>query len=93
MNQIELTWEQWQQEYQPFTDRFNTPYMFETYGNDLATVEKSGEGLVWTFIETDNGTMITNGQHYVNRLGYYITNKPALPDTEYEIDYYEYQED
>ena len=38
-------------------------------------------------------SLITEGYHLVNRLGYYITENPSEPDTEYEIDYYEYQED
>lgn len=56
--------------------------MFETYGADLAAVQAEAAqraDRVWTFV--DDGTRygsITPGLHFVNRLGYFITEKPCL---------------
>lgn len=57
--------------------------MFETYGEDLDYVKdvaSVSETFVWTVIEGDDGLSITSGYHYVNRLGYIITELPADED-------------
>lgn len=40
---------------------------------------------VWTRVETDRGERITNGWHFVNRVGYYICEVPFDPDADIEI--------
>lgn len=51
--------------------------MFETYGKDLARVEKAAvekPKTVWTMVEGDEGGLyLTNGYHVVNRFGFFIT--------------------
>jgi RecJ-like exonuclease len=37
---------------------------------------------VWTYLEGDDTTVICSGFHYVNRIGYYLSEKP-VPDGEY----------
>ena len=93
MDTKQMDWDQWIQDYRPITDSNGDPTMFETYGKDLETVLGTHPRYVWTYLEGDRGSVITEGYHLVNRLGYYITENPSEPDTEYEIDYYEYQED
>lgn len=64
--------------------------MFETYGEQykrvLDTVNAptwDGERHVWTWVDTDEGTAIVAGFHYVNRIGYFITENPWSDHNEY----------
>jgi hypothetical protein len=67
--------------------------MFETYGADLDHVlvfanAKSGamRRRVWTLVEDDDGdAVIVNGYHLVNRLGYFLTLKPAKAGCQYVV--------
>jgi hypothetical protein len=54
----------------------DTSYSFETYGDELEYVAQQDERHIWTEMDGDNGVYIVNGFHYVNRIQYYITNKP-----------------
>lgn len=93
METREMTWQEWVQQYKPEVDSDDSPRMFETYGEDVEEVIKHDNNLIWTYLEGDSGSVITQGYHYVNRLGYYITEVPWEQDVEYEVDYYEYPED
>jgi hypothetical protein len=53
-----------------------TNYSFETYGDELDYVTQQDEHHIWTEMDGDNGVYLVNGFHYVNRIQYYITNKP-----------------
>jgi len=75
--------EQWEATYLPVA---NTPdetaswggLLFETYGDDYATVLTVAEKeprRVWTWIDGDGGSYIVNGFRIVNRIGYFITEK------------------
>jgi len=63
--------------------------MFETYGKELEyvveTVNKGRADTVWTYVDGDNGTYVIKGMHFVNRIGYFITELPANHDTDYQI--------
>lgn len=65
--------------------------MFAPYGRDLATVRNTDERHVWTILDVDltgpephpyegedgdNCWVIVTGYHYVNRIGYLITEVP-----------------
>ena len=53
----------------------DTYFMFETYGTDLAEVERvrrTDEAMIWTIIETETGNVLIEGYHLVNRVGYLI---------------------
>jgi len=65
--------------------------MFAPFGHDLQTVRRTDESFVWTVIDVDlssgephpyegeygdNCWVIVTGYHYVNRLGYLITEVP-----------------
>lgn len=64
-----LTWDEWVEKYQPTWDSscdFLPPDV-----NPLT---------VWTEVDgCDGGTTVLNGYHYVNRLGYFITEVPYDP--------------
>ncbi len=69
--------------------------MFAAFGRDLQTVRRTDESRVWTVIDVDlsdgqphpygdedgdNCWVIVTGYHYVNRLGYLITEVPWESD-------------
>lgn len=61
----------------------DTPRMFETYGEDYETVvakHKEAPDCIWTLVDDGSayGSIIP-GLHFVNRMGYFITEHPALP--------------
>jgi len=63
--------------------------MFETYGEDLEFVAKTPDTFVWTWVDGDEGTWIVNGFHWVNRIGYFVTEKECTQDfMEVQVDYY-----
>ncbi len=55
--------------------------MFETYGDDLEwvlSVAKYDPRCVWTYVDGDDGsTLVINGYHLVNRIGYFVTEVPG----------------
>ena len=77
------TIDEWESEYQP-VDNTGDEYaswngqMFETYGDDHNTVlavATREPRRVWTLVDTDNGQVIMNGYHQVNRIGYIVTER------------------
>lgn len=56
--------------------------MFETHGPELEFVKKQPADRIWTFIEVDDVQLIGAGYSYVNRLGYFITEKPWVTQLE-----------
>lgn len=59
--------------------------MFETYGDEYQFIVETNEkepGKVWTLTEGDSGRLyVTDGWHYVNRFGYFVTEVPFEPST------------
>ena len=55
--------------------------MFETYGDEEVFVRQTAVAdpkRVWTYVDSeDGGTCVINGMHWVNRIGYFITELPA----------------
>ena len=87
--QVSLTWTEFVEQFQPIRNVFSNDedqQMFETYGAELDFVQNVPIDRVWTYLDVDGGSVTTNGFHYVNRIGYFITTVPAEEDTEYEID-------
>jgi len=58
--------------------------LFETYGIEIEHVKevhKKHPNLVWTVIEGDDGELyLATGYHWVNRFGFFITEKPWSED-------------
>jgi hypothetical protein len=84
-----MNFEEWQSRYCPidnhlddnasFQDENGNGIMFETFGDELQYVldiANTEPNQVWTYIDGDQGTWITNGYHLVNRIGYFITAVP-----------------
>ncbi len=47
---------------------------------DLAVLEAAEESCVWTVVDGDDGPAIVAGRHFVNRLGYIVTEIPRTSD-------------
>ncbi|CAB4124041.1 hypothetical protein UFOVP45_112 [uncultured Caudovirales phage] len=79
MSNIIITDDEWDEQYTPILNHINgnDSQMFETYGDELAFVQSQPANRVWTMLDGDEGgVFIVNGMHLVNRIGYYITEKP-----------------
>ena len=72
-----MTNEQWEKTYKPVKNHITGESIsFETYGPEADFVASQDPNTVWTEMDGDNGVYIVNGMAYVNRIQYYITNKP-----------------
>jgi hypothetical protein len=58
---------------------------YETYGDELDYILQQDDRFVWTEMDSDEGISIVSGYHLVNRLNYYITNKPWTDDIEIPV--------
>ena len=87
-NFIEMDFDEFVETYKPITNHIdkNASFdglMFETYGDEYEFVKQSNEKHIWMYGDGDDGgSYIWNGFHYVNRLGYFITEVPAPSEEE-----------
>lgn len=83
----------WESDYSPIVNPFNdhgwNGTMFETYGEDFEFVKQQPDMNVWTWVDGDDGTYLTTGMHFVNRIGYFITKNPWHAHTDIQVDAYE----
>lgn len=78
--------EEWEQVFKPvpnhlsdnasWQDEDGVGILFETYGAELDFVFAQDPHHVWTYIDTDSGTALCAGRHIVDRIGYFVTEKP-----------------
>lgn len=50
--------------------------LFETYGDEMEyvrSIAKQDPGRVWTLLDVDGFQVIGSGLHFVNRVGYFVT--------------------
>ena len=68
----------------------NAPFngcMFETFGEELKFVQSHVHtNRVWTVTECDGEWVVGAGYHFVNRIGYLITEQPWKSGDEYFLD-------
>jgi hypothetical protein len=86
---VSLTWKEFEEQFKPIKNHFRTDpdeIMFETYGEEVEFVlAKDTERKVWTYADGDYCSYVTNGYHYVNRIGYYVCEVAYDENTDYEI--------
>ena len=88
-----MTYDEFIDTYKPVTNHLDDNaafdgWMFETYGveNDYVnTINKTDACRVWTIIDSE-GLAIIAGKHWVNRIGYLITEIP-WEDENIEIEF------
>jgi len=96
---IQMTDDEWFAKYKPIANPTGDSglhiddvcYMFETYDPDITKVLEAREvnpACVWTLLDCDDCEVIGDGYHYVNRIGYFITEVPAEPNANYEVMYW-----
>jgi hypothetical protein len=88
-NQVSMTWSEFVDFFKPETNKFSKDpdqQMYETYGEEGDWVARFDPHYVWTYLDVEGGTVTVEGYHFVNRIGYFITEKPWLDGTSYEID-------
>lgn len=79
--------DQWMDLYEPVKvhDDERETVMFETYGDDLAKIKATPVHNVWTWVDTDDGSVIIEGYHVVDRIGYFVTRVPWVDGLDYEV--------
>jgi hypothetical protein len=96
MNQlVKLTDDQFWEQFKPVKNHLdnNASYdghMFETYGQEhefILEQNKANPLTIWTLVDGESGScLIVNGWHYVNRMGYFVTEIPAEFGLQYNIE-------
>jgi hypothetical protein len=79
-----ITWDEFETEFKPrqnlLTKRSDyNGWKYETYGDHEAFIRmfaQTNPENVWTIMDGDEGIIIGSGWHYVNRMGYIITELP-----------------
>lgn len=92
MKENKMSFDKWWDKYKPINkDKDNDEeQIFETYGEDLERILKTPNIYLWTLIDGDYDTQwILPGYHVVNRIGFYVTEKPWKTGSE-TIDCNEY---
>jgi hypothetical protein len=90
----EITEEEWFETYKPIKHRdgldqgFNGT-LIETYGRDLEWIKSTPDRYIWTWTDGGDYSVISNGVHYVNRMGYFICEVPYEIEDDIVIDIYE----
>ncbi|MEI6057020.1 MAG: hypothetical protein WCR55_13310 [Lentisphaerota bacterium] len=88
-----MNFKQWEKKYQPLKNLIylNAPYdgyMFETFGGELKFVNDmlTNKKHLWTLVQGEDDTdLLIAGIHFVNRIGYFITEKRASENKIIEI--------
>lgn len=81
MKTMDQLLDEWEDEYKPVQNHIKpdsswSGTMFETYGEEEEYIYSLPEEFVWTWLEGDDGTYLSAGRAYINRLGYFVTEKP-----------------
>ena len=71
-------------------------FSFETYGKELDFIldqmaQKQNDQNIWTLLECDGTTVISNGYHLVNRLAYFVCENKWTGEKG-QIDYIDFLE-
>ena len=85
-----LSYDAWVSRYRPVKNMIdpNAAYdgcMFETFGNEVKFVQTIEAQRIWTLLDCDGKLLIVEGFHYVNRLGYFVTELPAPIDHNFSV--------
>lgn len=60
--------------------------LFETYGEEFEFVRRYDSRKVWTIVDGDDGDMyVVSGLHYVNRVGYLLSQDPVPENTTIQV--------
>jgi len=88
---VEIDFDEWCDTYKPIKNHIDTNAsfdgeMFETYGDEVEFVKQQDPAYIWMYGDGDDGgSYIWSGWHFVNRIGYFITDVPCPLDTTMQI--------
>jgi hypothetical protein len=91
---MQITNQDWEDTYKPIPNPLCNvdTKAFETYGEELEFVMSKDVHHVWTEIDGDNGCYIVNGYALVNRIQYYVTERPWVDGEDVSITICEYED-
>jgi hypothetical protein len=72
-------WSAWANKFKPVNNQFVSDpdqQVFDTHGQEGEYIKTVDNKYVWTWVQGDLSDLIVAGYHYVNRLGYYVTEVP-----------------
>ena len=71
-------WDAFAEKYKPIKNHFtnDNSYTFETYGDEVEFVKAQDPNKIWTWVDGDMSSLLIAGYHFVNRIGYHITEVP-----------------
>lgn len=80
-------WEAFEKKYKPIKNHLasDDTYIFETYGDEVDYVILQDNKNVWTWVDGDMSSLLVAGYHYVNRIGYHVTEIPWTDENEYVV--------
>ena len=90
-NFIEMTFEEADEQFKFMVNNYDEyssfdGLMFETYGDEYEYVRSVSPDRIWMYGDGDDGgSFIWSGWGFVNRLGYFISEKPVPPNTTIQI--------
>ena len=90
MSEKNISYDEFVEKYKPIqnhidTNRSHEGLMFETYGEELEFVKESDQHCIWTLTDCEDTVIIQSGFHYVNRLGYFITEVPFTAEDNIQV--------
>ena len=92
MEHVILTEDEWEAQFHPVKNPFEPKaafngMLFETSGEEMKFLLNINPHNIWTFMdsEVDDSTLVIEGLHWVNRIGYLVTGNPYDPEKSYEI--------
>jgi hypothetical protein len=85
---MEITYEEFVERYKPKKNHLDEDasydgYLFETYGEEIDFVKQQPSENIWTLLDCDGKLILSSGWHYVNRMGYVVTEIPVGKDVEF----------
>jgi hypothetical protein len=85
-----MNYETWVETYKPVSNHLRAERgfegtMFETFGAEIAHVMTQDHRYVWTLVDGGDYYGITPSRRFINRLGYFVTEKPWPADAEFEL--------
>jgi len=90
-NLIELTFEEADEQFRFIPNNYDEyssfdGLMFETYGDEVEFVKSQSPDKIWMYGQGDDGGLyIWSGWGFVNRIGYFISEKPVPDNTIIQI--------
>ena len=75
-----ITFEEFENEFEPELDEFGSWKHYETYGDDLKYISNLDDKYVWTVCEEGGIGFLQNGAWRVNRLYYLVCKYPCNLD-------------